>query len=182
MNFVFQGPGAAALAIAVSAGHKALVEEGLGKHVAVASSQQASASMRACANVKELLAARADPEEVSERGQSPLMLAAALSRRDLCEELLAASAQPDGIDPEGKSALVLAAGAGCLPVCEVLLEARADLAQRTVAGACALDSAAANGHQAGPGFSKTHTYTHTNIVSRLQMFAILLQLSHGCIV
>ncbi|CAE7476590.1 ANKRD50 [Symbiodinium necroappetens] len=116
-----QGPGAAALAIAVSAGHKALVEE--------------------------LLAARADPEEVSERGQSPLMLAAALSRRDLCEELLAASAQPDGIDPEGKSALVLAAGAGCLPVCEVLLEARADLAQRTVAGACALDSAAANGHQ-----------------------------------
>ena len=108
--------------------------------------------------MKELLGARADPEDVSERGQSSLMLAAGLSRRDLCDELLAASAQANGTDPEGKSALLLAAGAGCLPVCEVLLEARADLAQRTLAGACALESAAANVHEASP--AHRHTNKH----------------------
>ena len=117
--------------------------------------------------VKELLGARADPEDVSERGQSSLMLAAGLSRRDLCDELLAASAQANGTDPEGKSALLLAAGAGCLPVCEVLLEARADLAQRTLAGACALDSCCRKWPR---GFSGTQTHKQTlDVVSRLQL-------------
>ena len=97
---------------------------------------------------EELLASRADPDQASERGQTPLMLAAGVSRHDLCEQLLTASAQPNSTDPDGKSALLLAAGGGCLPVCEALLRARADLLQRTTAGACALDAAAANGHEA----------------------------------
>ncbi|CAE7520809.1 ANKRD50 [Symbiodinium natans] len=105
-------------------------------------------SVRLSQKDQELLASRADPDQASERGQTPLMLAAGVSRHDLCEQLLTASAQPNSTDPDGKSALLLAAGGGCLPVCEALLRARADLLQRTTAGACALDAAAANGHEA----------------------------------
>jgi ankyrin repeat protein len=82
------------------------------------------------AGTGELLAAGADPKQLSRLDITPLELAARHGNSQLIRMLVAAGADPNGIDAAGETILMGAVRSGELPAVETLLELGADVNQR----------------------------------------------------
>lgn len=94
---------------------------------------------------ERLLAARADPDEATLDGTTPLMFAVNAGHVECSRQLLAARANPDARSRRGETALHLSIGAGSGPAecVRLLADAGADLSVRNAQGGTALHDAGA---------------------------------------